>query len=57
MILIEVQEALDTDIETMELSLKKMKYFGFPTSLNKWFESYLSENFTFVLMFFLRLEL
>ena len=31
----------------------KMKYIGFRTSLNKWFESYFqTENFCFVLMFF-----
>ena len=45
MILVDLQKAFDTSLDHGVL-LKKKKYFGFRTSVIKWFESYLlNRNF------------
>ena len=54
MILVDLQKAFDT--LDRGVLLEKLKYFGFRTSVTKWFESYPSESFWFVLIFFLWLE-
>ena len=42
MILVDLQKAFDT--LDQGVLLEKMKYFGFRTSVSKWFESYLSNR-------------